>query len=150
MSRIHTVQITPVIGAAIYVALDAVGAIMEFTKVSSNPAQGIVLQSMVIVDEAKIDAAITLVLFSSSIASAAADHDIMDPTDADLLLCLGSVTMPAANFLTLNDNSIGTLAGINLPLKLSGTSLFGQLQTPGTPTYGDVGALTVTLGFDRG
>ncbi len=150
MSRIHTIQVEPVIGTGIYVALDAVGAIMEFANVSKNPAQGVVLQSMVIVDEAKIDTLINLVLFDSNIASAADDHDIFSPTDAHLRSCIGVVTMPAANFITLEDNSIATLANINLPLKLSGTSLFAQFQTEGTPTYGAVDALVVTLGFDRG
>ncbi len=148
--KTHTIQVTPVIGAAIYVALDAVGALMEFTKVSSKPDAGVVLQSVVLVDEAKQSEAINLILFDSTFTSDA-DHDILAPSDAELLQCIGHIAIVAGDYVDFSANSIATVRNLNLPIKLSGSSgsLFAQLQTPGTPTYGDAGAITVTLGFDR-
>lgn len=151
MTKIHTVQVTPVIGTGAYTALDAVGPLMEFAGISSRPDSAIVLQSVVLVDETKLDDPINLLLFDQTFTSDA-DHDILAPSDAELLLCVGHIKILAADYVTLSANSIATLANINLPIKLSGASgsLFAQLQTPGTPTYGDVGAITVTLGFERG
>ncbi len=148
--KTHTVQVTPVIAGGAYTALDAVGPLMEFGGISSKPDAGVVLQSVVLVDETKLDEPINLILFDSTFTSDA-DHDILAPSDAELLQCVGHIKILAADYITLSTNSIATLRNLNLPIKLSGASgsLFAQLQTPGTPDYLDAGAITVTLGFNR-
>ena len=150
MPKLHTIQVTPVIGTGAYLALDAVGPLMEFAGVSSRRDSGIILQSVVLVDETKLDEPINLILFDQTFTSDA-DHDILAPSNAELLLCVGHIKILAADYITLSTNSIATVRNLNLPIKLAGDSgsLFAQLQTPGTPTYGNTGAITVTLGFER-
>ncbi len=144
---INVFDATPVISAAaIYASGDAVGTKLEFENVVSafQPSGRIV--GAVIIDRDKESDLLNLVLFDQDFTETA-DNSPMDPSDADLAHVVAIVPFPAANYVDLNDNSVGHAGTLDVPFVLAagGTSLYGQLVSGATPTYTAVGDLTVRL-----
>ena len=87
---------------------------------------------------------IDLVLFNATI-SAPTDSSPFDPTDAELLTCVGVISI--TTWADFNDNSVASRFSLGLTANLAGTSLFGALvaRSAGTLTNGDIQvAVTIT------
>lgn len=142
------VTATPVITAGGYSALDAVGGLLEFENVASPFQPALRIQAAVIIDKAKQSPVLNLFLFDRTF-TATADNDAFDPTDADLANCLGHIHWGAADYEVGSDNGVGDVSQVTLPhfiqLVDGGTSLFGQLQCEGTPTFASTSDLIVKL-----
>ncbi len=154
MSNIRVVRLQqdPTVTAGIYSANDAVGGLLTFAGIAPNFGGGsCILESVVILDEAKQSIAIDLVLFSETF-TAAADNAIFSPSDADLLNCLGVISLAAGDYAAFEDTSLATVRNLGLPIKLTGASgsLFGQLVTRGTPTYAATTDIEVAVGLILG
>ncbi len=145
-----TISITPTIAVGAYTAKDAVGGLLTFADAADVSYGSGTIKAMIIVDEAK-QSDITLLHLFNQTFTASGDADIFSPSDADLLNYVGYIEMVVADYEDLDDNSIGMVRNIDLPFNLvsAGTSLFGQLMTQGTPTYGDAGAITVKLVIEQ-
>ena len=149
MARIRAIRLTPTISTSIYAAGDAVGGLLTFTNISSNPDSGVVLRGVLIHDEDNEAVNLELVLFSETFTPTA-DNAEFNPSDADLLNCLGAVLIDS--WFAFSGNAMGVERDVGMPLKLTGSSgsLFGQLVTRGgTPTYTATDDLSVTILLDR-
>lgn len=137
------IQVSQTTNASAYEAGDAVGALMTFANAAATSGGSIHVEGVTIVDEDSQLTAVDLVLFRASI-TAPTDDAVFDPTDAELLDCVGVVKFFQADYSTFNDNSVAH-KDTALTAKLSGTSLFGVLVTRGTPTYASTSSIHVTL-----
>ena len=142
-----TIAVIPVVTAGAYSAGDAVGTIIPFANAARDTGAGGVLKQVTIIDDAGQDAELELWLFNASF-TAMTDNAAWAPAEADLekLICIVSTsdgTWRAA----------GTPSAIVIEVAqrydLTGTSMFGQLVTRGTPTYAAVDDVTVKIGLLR-
>jgi len=140
---------TPTVTAGAYSANEAVGGKLTFADaVDPGASPGALLESVTILDLAKQDIQLDLVLFDRDF-TATTDNAAFDPSDADAAHIIGVVKV--TDYADFADSSVATKAGIGLPLKCaSGSTIYGQLVTRGTPTYAAVTDITVTLGIVRG
>lgn len=138
---------TPTVTAGAYSANDAVGGKLTFSGVGQNAFMAGKVFGVTILDKAKQNAALVLVLFNADF-TATPDNDPFDPSDADLANCIGIISIAGSDYGSFNDNSLA-YKDINGPhFKLPGdgtTPIYGQLYTTGTPTYASTSDLKVTL-----
>jgi len=137
ISQTPTVSTTPA-----YTAKDAVGGLLTFANAVRETGSSGVLMGVTVIDASQQRPSLELVLFDRTF-TASTDNAIFDPTDADLANCLGVVAINS--WADFNDNSVATVSGVSLPIVLSGTSLFGQLLTRGTPTFVATTDITVIV-----
>lgn len=140
------IQVTPTISTSIYAAKDCVGGIMTFANACRNSGEGGILESVTIVDLDRERALTDLVLFSATVSGTATDNAAFDPTDADLLNCVGVIPILTGDYFDFNDNAVASRSGIGLAYKCAATSLFGVLVARTTPTYTGTSDLSVTIG----
>jgi len=146
------IHVTPTVTVGAYAALDAVGGKLEFEDACTPYANHGRIRQAHLMDKAKQDDLLHLVLFSEDF-TATADNSPFAVSDADLAHVVAVISFEAANYATFNANSfcaMGLLGiDINLPfvLKEGETSLFGQLYTGtgATPTYASTTDLTIGL-----
>lgn len=142
--RVVRRPVTPVISTTAYTAKDAVGSLMTFAGAARVAGGAIRVDSVQVVDLAQQMRDLDLVLFDRAI-TAPVDNAAFDPTDAEVLYCIGVVPIFAGHYSDLFDNSVATIQGIGLAAVLNGTDLVGVLVARGTPTYVSTGDLTVTV-----
>ncbi len=137
------VIVSPTIAATAYTADDAVGGLLTFPNALLAPHFAGEIVGITVIDRAAQDAALVLQLFDQTFTPTA-DLDPYNPSDADLANAVANVVIPAANYAGGAGNS---LAFVPLAIPVDGISgsLFGQLFTSGTPTYGVATALTLKL-----
>lgn len=136
---------TPTITAGAYAAGDAVGGKLEFTVANNGANRGVVV-SATLIDKAKQNIEADLFLFSADFTPTA-DNDPFDPSDADLLNCIGVIKFASGDYFSANDNSVA-FVNKTLPFTLTppGVILYGQLVTRGAPTYASTSDIKVLLG----
>jgi hypothetical protein len=142
------VSATPTLDTSAYASLDHVGTVMTFSNIFSESKGTAVVKTVTVVDKAKQSAALTLHLFNASPTLVSVDNAALDIADATLFSnYIGHISIPAANYIALNANSVAT---VNTELLLQGASahLYGILESAGSPTYG-VADLQVTLAITR-
>ena len=139
-----TITQTPTVGTAAYVAKDAVGGLLTFANAARVSAGSISIDAVTIVDKAQQMMSLDLVLFNATIG-APTDSSPFDPTDAELLTCIGVI--PVTVWSDFTDNSVASRSALGLTANLAGTSLFGALvaRTGGSLSNGDIQvAVTIT------
>lgn len=143
---VRTPKVTPTVTAGGYTAKDAVGGLLTFTNAVRLSGGSGTIHAVTIIDNAAANAELVLVLFDRTF-TATADNAPFDPSDADLQNSIGKIKIGTAYYDSFNDNSTACMTGIGLPIKLLGTSLFGQLMctTNGTPTYAATNDLTIIV-----
>lgn len=137
------IQVSQTTSAAAYEAKDAIGGLMTFANAAKTSGGSIHVESVTIVDEDAQLAAVDLVLFRASI-TAPTDELAFDPTDGELLDCVGVVHFAASDYSDFNDNAVAH-KDVSLTATLSGTSLYGVLVSQGTPTYASTSSIHVTI-----
>ena len=143
---IQVVTITPTVSTSpAYTSGDAVGGKNTITLNVASGFKG-VLREIEIVDQAKQSAAIDLMFFKADPAATTfTDNAALDVADADLLNHCGTISVAAANYAALYDNSVATLSNQSLRLEANSTSIYMVLITRGTPTYAATTDIQVTL-----
>jgi hypothetical protein len=136
---------TPTITAGAYSANDAVGGKLTFDVLGGQYIGGIV-KTIVITDKEKQDAEFDLILFNQDFTPTA-DNAAFDPSDTDLLNCIGLANIASTDYLTFVDNSAAIKGGLSISIKSedSDGKIYGQLVTRGTPTYTSTSDLQVRL-----
>lgn len=137
------VSSSPVVTTAgAYASGDAVGT--KFTLSNALRVSGGtgVLKSVKIVDKAKQNATLDLIIFKADIAATVTDNQPFDPTDADLSNIVAAVQV--STWYSFNNNSYGQ-AECAIDIKSDSLNLYAVLVSRGTPTYAD-GDLVVTTG----
>lgn len=140
-----SISVTPTIDTNAYTANDQVGDLQTLTNALRTGATSCMLEAITILDKAAQSAALQIFFFNASPTIASSNNAAISITDAEMVKFIGSVTIPAANYVTTASNSAATLTNIQLPLiPTTGTSLFALAKTTGTPTYGAVSDLIFT------
>ena len=145
----HIFEVTPTIDTAAYTANDQVGGIQTITGVNASGFNLAFLKSVVVVDEAKQKAALTIFLFDELPTVASSNNAAIDIVDAQLTAkCIGHVTVAAGDY---QDVSAGSVACVRVempvkPNKVNGT-IYAVAMTTGTPTYGAADDLTFKYAF---
>lgn len=132
------VAVTPVLAVAgVYAAGDVVGSKLTLAGAVRAAGGGGIIQSVRLADKAKQNAATDVVFFAADPATSVfTDNAVATVADADLLLSAGHVSIAAADYASFADNSLATVGGVGLAVKLdSGVDLFAILVTRGAPTY---------------
>ena len=160
-----TVIVTPVVSTTpAYTAGDSIGGKLTLTKIV-DPRKSInatpsavptffgsgIIQSIVLVDQAKQSLAVDILFFNSDpSATTFTDNAVLDVADADLLKAIGHVSILAADYTALNDNSLATKTNLGIAFNTTGsTTLYAAIIARGTPTFAatnDLQLMTTVLG----
>lgn len=140
---------TPTITAGAYAAADAVGGLLTFANAVSVYKGDARIVKVVIIDDGAQDENLILHLFDRTF-TAMVDNAAWTPSDADMQNSIGHIEIAAADYMAGANNSKATvLIEFDFALVSGGTSLFGQLECVGTPTYTAIDDLTVKLTVQR-
>ena len=139
------ISVTPTITLVLYTANDALGEAMEFEGAARARMYSGLIRQVKITDNAMQHPILDLFLFKSQ-PSVIADNDAYALTDDDLQLCLGTLSVAAADWVDGNANAI-VLVDADLEFVLADfqTSLWAQLKVLDGPTFAAVDDITVTL-----
>ena len=140
-----TISQTPTVTAGAYTAGDVVGGLLTFANSARFSGGGGIIKDLIILDDAGQDVALELWLFKETF-TAIADNGAWAPAEADLHNLIAIIaTSDGAYF------AAGTPTAYRVETSqrydLTGTSLFGQLVTRGTPTYAATDDVTLVLGL---
>ena len=149
MSKLYEISVTPTVTAGAYSAKDVVGGLLTFANAASKYRGSGIIRKVTVKNDAMVADVLWLNLFNQAPATIA-DNGAYDPTDAEMLTCIGSIPIVAADYILGTDNAIATkLVEFPFVLVAGGTSLFAYLSTVATPTYVAVTDVTVKLTIER-
>lgn len=118
-----------------YTAGDSVGGKLTLTNALGSNNKGIV-REIVLVDQAKQNAAMTLLFFSADPSGTTfTDNGALDVADADMSKIIGKVNIAAGDYAGLADNSVASVASLAIPLEGADRTIYAHLFTTGTPTF---------------
>jgi len=152
------ISLTPTISAAvIYAPGDALGNQLEFPNAVLAAGGSGMITKIEIVDNDQELTPVELWLFDQGF-TVIADNASFDPTNADLLNCLGYIDIAATDYTDLADNALAVkTSGLRMPFPYqldetnTALALWGQLRISGaaTPTYTAVDDITVIITVER-
>lgn len=134
---------TPTVTAGAYSANDAVGGLLTFANAARASGLGGIIKSVVLIDDAGQDAATELWLFDTTI-TAIADNDAWALTEAELHTLIAVISSSDGVWSASGTPSVCDIE-CSRGYTCTGTSLFGQLVTRGTPTYVATDDVTVRI-----
>ena len=140
-----TLSQTPTVTAGAYSAKDAVGGLLTFAGASAIYGRGGVIKNVLILDDAGQDAGLELWLFKETF-TAMSNNAAWNPSQADLRKLVAIISIPAGSYHDAGTESAADVE-VSKRYDLTGTSLFGQLVTRGTPTYVATDDVTVIIGL---
>ena len=139
-----TLTAAPTVTAGAYSASDAIGALMTFTDAVRATGGHAKIHTLTFTELGITANVINLWLFSDSIA-AIADNAAFDPSDAEMFTCVGVIPLVAADYLIATDNQAITMENVGLVYNCTGTSLYGQFEAVGTPTFAGTADVKVRM-----
>lgn len=137
MVKPTAVVVAGVTTGSAYSAYDAVGSSFTIPLAAGN--RGAALYDLTIIDRGTANAALDLMMFSTAF-SASPNGATFQIADADEKYFLGSASLGAGGWVTAgtakNAQTISN-PGIGIYAEGAARTLYCQLRTPGTPTWGD-------------
>lgn len=129
--------VTPVIQAAAYAAGQSIGVALTLTAAALKGANSGCVHTIRVADKAKQNVAMDLLFFNAALTVAPVDKTTFDPTDADMLKCIGHVPVAASDYSSFSDNSIATVrnVGFGFWLPSEAEDLIVHAVSRGAPTY---------------
>ena len=134
---------TPTVTAGAYSANDAVGGLLTFTNAARVSGGGGVIKSVVFIDDAGQDVALELWLFDTTI-TAIADNAAWALTEAQLHTCVAVISTTDGTWRASGTPSVCDV-DVSRGYTCTGTNLFGQIVTRGTPTFAATDDVTVRI-----
>lgn len=136
------IVVTPTVSTSpAYTAGDQVGGIQTLPGACLGRAVSTLL-SVSVVDKASQNAALTIFFFNQLPTIASSDNAAFDLTDANMLNCVGAVTIAATDYQSSSSNSVATikmgscgLAVMSSVTDSNSGALYAVAKTTGTPTY---------------
>lgn len=139
----RVITVSPTIATGAYSANDAVGGLLTFVNALNQPRFAGEIVGLTVIDRAAQDAPLVLQLFDRTFTPTA-DLDPYNPSDADIANAIANIPIAAADYFGGSGNTVAIIS-LSIPVDIGAGSLFGQLFTQGTPTYGADDALTLKL-----
>lgn len=146
--KARLVAVTPVLSTSAYTAGDQLGAApIELPFAVDQSSDTGAVMSLVVVDGAKQNQALDVLLFNARPTVASSDNAALDISDAEMAeKCIGRVKILGTDYTELANCSVAVVSGIGLLVQAAGSrSLWAVLQTRGTPTYA-AASLAVKIG----
>jgi len=137
------ITVTPTVTAGAYSAGDAVGGELTFANAGRASGLGGIIKSVVFIDDAGQDAETELWLFDTTI-TAVGDNAAFSQTEAELHTCIAVISSTEGTWRAAGTPSVCDVE-VSRGYTCTGTSLFGQLVTRGTPTYAATDDVTVRI-----
>lgn len=142
------IPVTTSNGAA-YSNFDQIGSLITVDPFFHNTKGAATFLGVTLVDKAKQNAALALLLFDQEPTITSSDNDPFTITDAELAdKCCGVINFPFANYYSLANNSVCTNANLLDTFKSATTGsrkLWMVLISAGTPTYTSTSDLYIRL-----
>ncbi len=149
------ITLTPALAsfATPYSSGDVLGVVLKVPNAVLDHQGVAVVRSVCVIDLANQKSAIDLIFFKSAPASSlGADNAAYALADADALLLLGRINIPAATYVSSGTtNAECTVVNCGLMLEaLAGTQdVYMVAISRGTPTYGAATDLIIKLGLEQ-
>lgn len=137
------IEVVPTISTSAYASGDQIGGLMTLTGAVLGSGRNAILQSIVVSDSSKQNAAIDILFFSASV-SVAGDNSAAAISGADMAAYyLGHVSIAAAQYTSLSATSGATDKNTGLALQTPANSraIYALAVARGTPTYASTSAL---------
>ena len=138
-----TLGVSSTAATAAYADNDLVGSLMTV-----NVGKSGILQFLTLQDLSAQNAALEVLVFTSNPGSTTfTDNAAVDVADADLPRCKFQFSIGAGDYVSLADNSIGTVKNLALPYATADGNLYVALRSAAaTPTY-TASELSATFGL---
>lgn len=144
---IKLIRVIPIISAAAYSTGHRLGATMTLLKAAPDDGFGLIIQSVMIADKDKQNAAIDLVFYNVSPTITSADRTTMNITDANLHgnVCGGA---QITTYMDMSGNSygFGNVLGAVAQAAAGGVDVYCQAIIRASATYTTTTALEFTFG----
>ena len=138
---------TPFLQLTTVAAAQADGdAITTLANFESLPKSGTIM-SMSLIDLNRTIGIALEVYFSQQTYTATAVNAPFDPSDTDILNCVGTITVPANTYSVFADSCISVQSNIALPYYTPSGSMFLQVIARAAITLGSTTDLSVSLGI---
>lgn len=146
-SNVVTAAVPGVVAAA-YATGDLIGTKITLAEATQEARTGVIM-SVVLVDQAKQNAAVDVIFFGADpSATTFTDNGALDMADADALNICGGVKIAATDYFDFADNSFANPAAKAIVFKLAlGQTLFAALVSRGSPTYVAASDLQLSVGI---
>ena len=131
--------------AGAYSANDVVGDLLTFAGAARGTGGGGVIKDVIIIDDAGQDSVMELWLFSETF-TAITDNDAFDISQADSRNLVAIISTSNGAWYASGTESVAVIEA-SQRYDVTGTSLFGQLVTRGTPTFAATDDVTVIIGL---
>ena len=144
-------RVQPTITAGLYASGDVIGGLLQFdfndTRISLAN-RGATIRRVLVFDDAGQGIVSRLYIFDSA-PTAISDNDAFAIAEADFNKLLGSIEIPASDYLTIGADKIADTADNGLRVESANGIIYGYLVTGGTPTFAAVDDLIITLILER-
>lgn len=143
-NRTKTVDYPLTIDTDAYSANDVIGGLIKLDF--SSPGGGGVIRRLMLIDDDNEGAVLTIYIFDQA-PSTIADDAAFAPTVADLKKKIGTVSVVAADYETLNSNKMVTKDGddLNIDFETLSGNLWFYIVCTATPTYAAATDLTLRV-----
>ena len=130
-----------------HTAGDVVAAPEELVNFSREAGRGVLIESIVVIDESDTGAALDLVFLDAS-GSIGAESAAFTMTDAVALTCIGIVPITASDYKDAVDNKVATVMNIGMLMHPTNaaTSVWVGLVARGSITPAAVDDITIKIG----
>lgn len=147
-------DVTPVISLIAYTTGDQLGSIMELQAALAMEAGVGFLDSVCVIDLDNQKIAMDIMIFSELPTLVSVDNGLIDLSSANLLKCLGVVSVATGDYVTAkaSTNAVATIRNLKLHVKNTtaapgSTSLWAVAVIRGTPLYTTVSSLKFRFGI---
>lgn len=132
-----------------YSAGDTIGVRFAVAAIRKEAGSAII-RSISVRDLDKQNSVLKIILFDADpTGTTFTDNAALDLADADITKVIGVIPVAAADYTSLNDNSVGHVGNLNIPIQVSsGASIYAVVVSGGTPTYGD-SALSLSFNIEQ-
>lgn len=144
------VFVTPTITVGAYSAGDVIGGVLTFAGAAIDSGGGGILQSLIIIDKDNEKAALSLLVFKETPASALADNAAFAWGSGDYDRLIARIDVLSSDYKTFGGDAIVNLSGLSRVYECTATSLFVYLVAEATPSYSAANDLIIGLGFLKG
>lgn len=114
--KVHVIGQSPTLSTSLQVSGYSQGGLLTFPNIGAGKQRSGLVVGATLIDLANQGVATDVLLFSHQITGGTVDS-AFDPTDAELLRCVGVINFATGDFSALADNSVAHVSGLAIPFK---------------------------------
>ncbi len=129
-----------------YSSGDCIGGLITLDAGEVSSKDGDLLHMLTIIDKSNQKSDLKLILFQADPTSASLTDNGAFSWGSDIGLCVGVVSIVAADYVTINSQAVATVSNVGCKFRGNGNTCYAVLMSSGTPTYA-VNALILKFGL---